>query len=113
MTDELDQELRGMFASEPLVDGRDDSQFVAEVMQRAQKVKRVAMLKKLVVMVVLAIIAIPLQDFALAVGQILIIQLVDIERGLAGQLLAPVNSVGTLLGTVLLVLRASYKRLLG
>jgi hypothetical protein len=59
----------------------------------------------------LALLVPPLQDFGLAVTEILLISLVSFEGGLLAELLAPVNTVGTVVSFALFGMRAFYRQL--
>jgi hypothetical protein len=85
--------------------------FTQQVMSHSKKIKQRLMLRRAVLASLLALVAIALDDFAIAFAQVLIVSLIDIESTLVAQLLAPINSVGGLLSMVLLGIRLFYKRL--
>lgn len=110
MTDpDRDQELQALFAAaKEDLDGRD---FSREVRTGTQRLRRRRIARRASVALGLSLLAMPMQDVALAVSQLMIVSLVELEAGLVAELLAPINSVGGLLSAVLLVLRLAHKRL--
>lgn len=86
-------------------------QFTGEVMVRTDRAKRWIVARRITLGVLLGLLAIPLENFALAFAHILAVTLIDLEHGLVAQLLAPVNTVGSLLSVVLLGLRIVHKRI--
>ena len=86
-------------------------QFTGEVMVRTDRAKRWIVARRIVLGVLLGLLAIPLENFALAFAHILAVTLIDLEHGLAAQLLAPLNTVGSLLSVILLGLRIAHKRI--
>ena len=61
--------------------------------------------------IALALIAVPLEDFVLGITHFLLLTLVELDNTLIADLLAPVNSVGSLLSLILLTLRIAHKQL--
>jgi hypothetical protein len=88
-----------------------DEAFTTQVMAQADTLKRRKMIRRLCVGLLFALVAVPMQDIALATTHILVLSLVEIDDSLLAQVLAPVNSVGSLLSFVLLCLRLFYKRI--
>ncbi len=110
MTDHLEQNsLQQMFADADLRLTEDN--FTTEVMSHAGRLKRRRIIRRVLLGFVFALIAIPLQDYGLALAQFLLSSLVEVDDSLAAELLAPVNSVGSLLSFVLLSLRVAHKKL--
>ncbi len=85
--------------------------FTTEVMSHADRLKRRRIVRRVMLAFVFALIAIPLEDIGLALARILLSSLVEIDDNLAAELLAPVNSVGSLLSFVLLSLRLAHKKI--
>ena len=110
MTDQdRDDELQALFAAaDEDLDGQD---FSREVMAGTERLRRRRIARRASVALGLSLLAMPMQDVALAVSQMLIVSLVELEGGLVAELLAPINSVGGLLSAVLLLLRLAHKRL--
>ena len=95
-------------------DGRQDLagvEFTTSVMSGADKLKRRAVIRRIFLGLGLALIGIPLQDFALAISQVLVLSVVALDDLLLAQILAPVNTVGSLLSLVVLGLRIVHKRI--
>ena len=115
MTDVSDQDpkLQALFAQplDSLAEAPANDAFTEEVMQQTDRLKRKRIILRICLALALALLSPPLQDFALATAQTLVLSLVDLENRLLAQLLAPLNTVGGLLSVVLLVLRAAHKRL--
>ncbi len=110
MTDHLEKDLlRQVFADSDLELAGDD--FTTEVMSHADRLKRRRIVRRVLLGIVFALIAIPLEDFGLALARFLLTSLVEIDDSLAAELLAPVNSVGSLLSFVLLSLRVAHKKI--
>lgn len=107
--DSRDPQLQALFAAVDTPPEADD--FGERVMRQVGHAKRRMILRRVCVALAISLIAIPLQDYALALSQVLIVSLVDIESDLVAQLLAPINSVGGLLSVVVLLLRLVHKRL--
>jgi hypothetical protein len=101
--------LQQMFADSDLALVGDN--FTAEVMSHADPLKRRRIIRRVMLGFVVALIAIPLEDIGLALARFLLSSLVEIDDSLAAELLAPVNSVGSLLSFVLLSLRVAHKKL--
>ncbi len=114
MTTEISNESRDPFLDQVFCQLDEDlpsTAFTEMVMAQADQQKRWRIARRVAVAILLGLIGIPLQDFALALAHILAVSLIDLERGLVAQLLAPVNSVGALLSVVLLGLRIVHKRI--
>lgn len=110
MTDHhRDDALQKMFADADLELAGDT--FTTEVMSQADRLKRRLIVRRVLVGFAIFLIAIPLEDFVLALTQFLILTLVELDNNLVAELLAPLNSVGGLLSFVLLALRIAHKRL--
>ena len=110
MTDEArDPELEQLFATPTPVP--DAEPFQRSVMAAADRSKSYRILRRALLALVLSLLAIPGQDLALAVSQLMIVRLVEIESALAAEVLAPVNSVGGMLSVFLFGLRAAHRRL--
>ena len=106
---EREPDLQATFAEagpDPVTNG-----FTDQVMERTDSMKHRTLVRRLIIGSVLAVLAVPLQDFALATAQTLAVQLVQIDGQLIGLLLAPINTVGGLLSMVLLGIRAMHPRL--
>jgi hypothetical protein len=86
-------------------------QFTGEVMVRTDRAKRWIVARRVALGILLGLLAIPMENFALAFAHVLAVTLIDLEHGLVAQLLAPVNTVGSLLSVVLLGLRIVHKRI--
>ena len=89
----------------------DDAAFLSRTLERTDALQRRRWLRRVGVGLLLSLLAMPLQDFALAITPVLAQSLVDVDAGLVTELLAPVNSVAGLLSAVLLTLRAAHRRL--
>ena len=110
MTDEdHDPTLDGLFSE--FDDDLPGEQFTGEVMVRTDRAKRWIVARRIALGALLGLLAIPLEDFALAFAHVLAVTLIDLEHGLVAQLLAPVNTIGSLLSVVLLGLRIVHKRI--
>ncbi len=114
MTDNTaDPRLQTLFAEaqQELV----DDAFTDLVMEQTGNFKHrktaVRISQGLVLVLALALLAIPLQDAGMALTQVLLMSLIELEDGPLNQLLAPANSIGGLLSTVLLGLRLIHKRI--
>lgn len=101
--------LQKMFADSDLELAGDT--FTTEVMSHADRLRRRRIIRRVMLGFVFALIAIPLEDTGLALARILLSSLVEIDDSLAAELLAPVNSVGSLLSFVLLSLRLAHKKI--
>ena len=86
-------------------------EFTTRVMSGADKLKRRAVARRILLGLGLALIGIQLQDYALALSQILVLSVVALDDLLLAQILAPVNTVGSLLSLVVLGLRIVHKRI--
>jgi hypothetical protein len=107
----VDPALQQLFADTGSAPQLDDPDFTKEVMAGVDRRKRHVIVRRVLLGLALALIAIPLEDAALVLTQWLVLSLVKIDSGLLADLLAPINSVGSLLSMVLLALRVGYKRL--
>ena len=88
-----------------------DPDFTHAVMTRTDQAKRWRIARRIGLGCALALLGIPLQDFGLALAQVLVVSLIELEGGLVAQLLAPVNTVGSLLSAIILMLRIVHRRL--
>ena len=107
--DDLDPNLQAVFLSDgPDLAGED---FAGQVMSQTDAIRRKKIIMRICIGLILSLLGIPLQDFALATTQVLGVSLFELDSRLLAQVLAPVNSVGSLLSVVLLGLRVIHKRL--
>ena len=106
-----DQALQQLFATADTEPQPNDPDFTNEVMAGVDRRKRHIIMRRILIGLLLALIAIPLEDAALILTQWLVLSLVNIDNRLLADLLAPINSVGSLLSVVLLALRVFHKRL--
>jgi len=106
---ERDQNLLQVFASAP--DAQASTAFTTEVLDGTSRLRRRRLIRRALLGLLLSLLLPPLQDFGVALTQVLMISLVQLEAGLVGQLLAPINSVGAVLSAVLFSLRLVHKRL--
>ena len=95
----------------PAADAPDEA-FERDVLRGVRRASLRRWMLRLALAGVLAVVSPPVQDLALAVAQGLAVTLIEIEAGLARDLLAPINTVGSLLSTVLLTLRILHRRVL-
>ncbi|NIP18552.1 MAG: hypothetical protein GWM87_10615 [Xanthomonadales bacterium] len=115
MNEQLENHLRAMFAeAERQHDGRE---FTGRVMAQTRfaRYRKPALVLgiTLVVAVCMLLVAPPLRSFTMLVAQGLTTSLVDMGDGWLGILLAPVNTVGSLLILAGKAARIGQKRLLG
>jgi hypothetical protein len=89
----------------------DADAFTSDVMAGTERLRRRKVLLRIGLGMLLALLVPPLQDFGLAVTEILLISLVSFEGGLLAELLAPVNTVGTVVSFALFGMRAFYRQL--
>ncbi len=106
---ERDPQLQAWFAEVAEVPAGDD--FTARVMGQTRRLRRRRIVRRVSLGLGLALLAVPLQDVAVALTHVLVITLVDLDNALLATLLAPVNTVGSVLSAVLLLLRAGHRRL--
>lgn len=106
---ELDPRLTELFARS-YTDLAPDN-FVSEVVDATRHAYRREMLGRLVLGLVVVMAMIPLQDAALELAALLMVQVIELQGGVVAALLAPVNSVGALLSLVLFAIRAAHRRL--
>lgn len=104
-----DDSLQQMFAHANLQLAGDT--FTTEVMSQVDKLKRRVIIRRVLLGLTIALITIPLEDFVLGLSHFLLLTLVELDNTLVAELLAPVNSVASLLSLILLTLRIAHKRL--
>lgn len=85
--------------------------FTTEVMSRVDKLKYRVIVRRVLLGLAFALITIPLEDVVLGLTHFLLLTLVELDNSLVADLLAPVNSVASLLSLILLTLRIAHKRL--
>ena len=90
----------------------DEARFTEGVMVKAKRLRRRKIALRILLGVILAVISIPAQDLGMAVAEVAMVQLVEINNQIAADLLAPINSVGGILSGVLLFLRHVYRHML-
>ncbi len=90
----------------------DETDFTDRVMAETRALRRRKIARRAMLGLLLAALSIPLQDIGIAVAEVAMVQLVEINNQLAAEVLAPINSVGGVLSAVLLFLRTVYRRLL-
>ncbi len=109
MTDDRDPALEQLFSA--AAEELPGNGFNSTVLARTDRLKRRRIIARALLAAALALIAVPLEDVGLVMAQLLLVSLVSIDNALVAELLAPVNSVGSLLSFTLLALRAFHKRL--
>lgn len=102
-------DLKALFAQP--VEKVDADTFTTEVMAGTQRLRRRKILLRIGLGLLLALLVPPLQDFGLAITEVLLISLISFEGGLLADLLAPVNTVGTVVSFALFAMRAFYRQL--
>lgn len=90
----------------------DEARFTDSVMAEARRLRRRKIALRVLLAVLLALISIPAQDLGMAIAQVAMVQLVEINNQIAAEVLAPINSLGGVLSAVLLFLRTVYRRML-
>jgi len=90
----------------------DAAAFTRSVTSKATRWRRRQTVLRLLLAIALSSPAVPPQDLAIALSHLLMINLIQIENALAAQLLAPVNTVGSLLSMAVLGLRLLHRRVL-
>ncbi len=84
--------------------------FVGAVAANVRGARRRKLAKRVLLMVLVAFFLAPVQDVALVFTQVLMTSLLTVEDRLVAQLPAPVNTVGSLLSALMLLLRVFYLR---
>jgi len=107
--DDLNPRLQALFA-DPGQEMAGEA-FTAQVMTQTDKLKRRKVIRRLCVGLLFALLAVPMQDIAMATTHVLVRSLIEVDDSLLAQILAPVNTVGSLLSFVLLGLRLLHNRL--
>jgi len=107
--DQHDPFLQSLFTD--AYDDLNAVEFEHQVLQETSILHRNKFLKRGLLGLCMALVAMFLQDYTLAISQVLLVTLIKLESGLAAELLVPINSVGGLLSAVLLVIRAAHNRL--
>ena len=104
-----EQSIKALFddAETPL----SDDTFTKNVLTEAEQVKRRLLIRRILIGVAVFALSIPLEDFVLALSQVLLVSLYELPDSLASQILAPINSVGGLLSVIVLSMRLMHKRL--
>lgn len=104
-----DQSIKALFdaAEAPL----GDDAFTASVLNKAGKLKRRIIIRRVLIGVVIFLAGIPLEDSILALSQILLVSLVEIPEGVVSQLLEPLNSVAGLLSVILVSMKVAHRKL--
>ena len=87
------------------LDGED---FVVQVMALTQKRKTKLVVGRIGIGLALAVLAISLQDAVVLLTQIPVIEL---DEGLMGELVAPINHLGALLSLGLILARVAYRKI--
>ena len=105
---EFDEELSRLLRQEqaPL----HATSFVVDVKQGMARVSREKLRSRVLLGAGLALLAIPAQDLGLALTFVFATALIPLAPGLVADLLAPLNSVGSVLSLVLLLIRWLYRR---
>ncbi|MDA1076388.1 MAG: hypothetical protein O3A63_16765 [Proteobacteria bacterium] len=114
-TQDLDPFVQNLFGEAfPFESGpveTDDDAFTRQVLAQTDRMKRRKLLFRIALVLALAIVAVPMQDLVIGLTHVLVQSVFSIEDRLIAQLLAPINTVGTLLSAVLFSIRAVHKRL--
>jgi len=86
------------------------SSFVVDIKHGVSQINRRKLRSRVLWGAALALIAIPLQDVGVALTLVFATALVPLAPGVVADLLAPINSVGSVLSLVLLTIRWLYRR---
>lgn len=89
----------------------DADAFTATVTARTETLRHRKIVRRICLLGVLALVGIPLQDYGLALSQVLVEHVFRIDNALLAELLAPIDTVGGLLSAMLLALRGLHRRL--
>ncbi len=115
MTDDRDPILQSLF--DDAQHNLDGEAFTAQVMAQTHKLKYSVIAGGLVVAIALAasawLLALPLQELAQLIAQILTTSLVDLGESSAAWVLAPVNNVASLLISSVKAIRVIRKKIIG
>ena len=90
----------------------DEQSFTESVMAQTRRMRRRRIAQRVMIGLLLAAVSIPAQDLGLAIAELAMVQLVEVDNQLAAGVLAPINTVGGVLSVVLLFLRTVYRRML-
>ena len=104
-----DSSLQQMFAYSNQELAEDS--FTTDVMSQVDKLKYRVIARRILLGIAFALITIPLDDIVLELTHFLLQTLVELDNSLIADLLAPVNSVASLLSVILLTMRIAHKRL--
>ena len=109
MMDDRDPALQALFAS-PQEDLAGEV-FTMRVMSQTDNLKSRATIRRVFIGLALGLLAIPLQELAVPLTQLMVVSLFDLDNLVLAQVLAPLNTVGSALSMVLLGMRVVYKRI--
>ena len=90
----------------------DADQFVSLTMTQVNQQYRRNIVWRMALGALFVLIAIPIQDLTLALAPLFLTRLIDVPNQLVADLLAPVNSVGSLVSLILLGVRLTQKKLM-
>ena len=85
--------------------------FTIQVMARADRLRKRELVLRGFAAAVIAILAAPLQDLALPLTELLMTSLIEIDSGVLAMILAPINTVGTLLSLGFFGARSAKRKL--
>ena len=110
MTDDVrDSTLQTLFAEATQDLAGED--FTAQVMSGTDKLKRRAVMGRILSGLVIAVLAIPLGDAVVLLSQSLVSSFIDLDDRLLAEILSPLNNVGSLLALGLIGLRIAYRKI--
>ena len=101
--------LQSLFASAR--QDLDGESFTSGVMDQAQDVHRKRVILGIGIGIVLALLAYIFRDFGAEMTNILLTSIIDLEEHFLAQVLAPLNTLGSVLSMILLGLRIAHRRL--
>lgn len=110
MTRKTAIDLHGLFADEQPDCASDE--FVESVSALIRVAQRRRWLRRFGLALSFALLGWQFQGLAVDLSRVLLVQLVELEPGLAFEILAPINSIGALLSSLLLLVRGFHRRLL-
>lgn len=111
-TDSLDPQLQHLFTQAAEAEQLDETQFLRTMRAQIDQQYRRNILWRVGLGLLVVLAAMPIQDVVVALAPLFVTRIIDVPNQLVADLLAPINSIGSVITLALLGVRLTQKRLM-